>query len=141
MMIFLAVIFISISLIMIITSSWKFDKLILVSFILGLIFLNISSYSREGFVDYLLYLQEFIFIGFLYFVIAAHKIMGTDILTVFSRNEFKEFLVSNNLFHGVNKFVYDLPIYIGLFILLGIVAYYIAEPSSLNSIMEFFQNY
>ena len=118
-------------------SYWKATRFAMILMVIGFVSLNFHTFYSEKEIDYLMYISEIIFLGFLYYFIMIHKLMNTDILIPISRDKFRNYLIEHNYFHGFNKFIYNLPIYIGVVSLILIVIYYLGNPNAFESIVDY----
>lgn len=123
-MIVLGIILLIVVVILVGLSAWELDKLILFCFVTGLLLIDIDYYNTYGNLNLLGVVGELTLISVFFYFINVYKIMNRKFFNLVKAGEFKEYLDSNNIFSGYNKFIYYFPIFIILMLLLYCVVYY-----------------
>lgn len=123
-MLTIGIIFLFFGVVLMACSAWELDKVILASFLIGLVCLEASSYANHGNWNILSIIGNLtVFFTFFYFV-SIYKIMNRKVFSLIQAGEFKEYLEENDMLKGYNKFIYHFHVVPLLLMLLYCVVYY-----------------
>lgn len=134
--------FLSIAIVLILASYWKFNFLIVAFTSTSLILFEISRFKTYPHHDILSYAFYICCILLLVYFVESHRITNSDISSRLQRNNFKEYLIKNKKFTGYNWLIYQLPIFSLISILVFVFLYFLLSGQSFShQIADFFKNW
>ena len=136
-----AAVFLLLAILLLITSLWELNWLIVISAVLGIVLLEYDHYLEYKMLDYLSYAFYAWCISILYYFVESHRISRKSISDIFSRNEFKQYLLDENIFLGYPKNIYHIPMIASIILIIFVFSYYAFNSSEYHQILDFFKNW
>jgi hypothetical protein len=140
-MTFVAAVFILLAILLVITSTWRLNWLIVISAVVGIVLLEYSLYSKSHTLDYLSYAFYFCCVFILIYFVESHRITGRNITSLLNRNEFKQYLLESDKYEGYCRQIYFLPMVTMIAMIIFVFVYYYYNSGEFYQLLDFFSNW